>query len=318
METTEIKKTEIVKARSVWECMSDGLSASFEYMGASLRGLWPVVIGFSILAPVLYLVWGGMLNKQMMDGTFNLAFTTHETGAVLRVLGMLSLPLLLGLMDAFVHGGIIWRQRQLTAMGYIPHTPAWREWRGIGRMTLRVIVVALLAVLLITVISLIAVAMVWGLLSIIRHFVLGTGLSIALFIVVFLIYFHLVFYLIGVFTHMMMPYFYEEVSLRKSIASAKWALGPVSGTFAVLLIAFVAAFFFGLAFLLPGVVIQIVDLLSMKAIVLGDPGTLPSSLSIWRYIAIVLMFFGSFVCNVVILFPVLYRWGALKWSTVNG
>jgi hypothetical protein len=77
-------------------------------------------------------------------------------------------------------------------------------------------------------------------------------------------------------------------------------------------VAFVASCFFGLAFVLPGVVIQIVDFLSVKSTAMGDHASLPSSLSLWRYLAMVLMFFGSFVCNVVILFPILYRWGAMK------
>ena len=312
METTEVKKTEIVKSRSVWECMSDGLSAAFEYMGASLRGLWPMVILFSLVAPIVYLKWAGMLTEQLLDGTVNAALMTHEKQAILKVLGASALPLVLGLMDAFLNGGIIWRQRQLTAMGFIPHTPAWREWRGIGRMTLRVIVSGLLALLFYLVVVGICFLMFMGLFSIVRHWAMPTGVSIAIFIVAFIIYANVVFYLIGVFLHMTMPYLYEDVSLRRSVASAKWTAYPVACTFSVALVAFVASCFFGLAFVLPGVVIQIVDFLSVKSTAMGDHASLPSSLSLWRYLAMVLMFFGSFVCNVVILFPILYRWGAMK------
>ena len=312
METTEVKKTEIVKSRSVWECMSDGLSAAFEYMGASLRGLWPMVILFSLVAPIVYLKWAGMLTEQLLDGTVNAALMTHEKQAILKVLSASTLPLVLGLMDAFLNGGIIWRQRQLTAMGFIPHTPAWREWRGIGSMTLRVVVTGFLALLFYLLIVALCFFMLMGLFSVVRHWAVATGLSIVMFIVVFILYVCVVFYLIGVFLHMTMPYLYEDVSLRRSVASAKWTAYPVACTFSVALVAFVASCFFGLAFVLPGVVIQIVDFLSVKSTAMGDHASLPSSLSLWRYLAMVLMFFGSFVCNVVILFPILYRWGAMK------
>ena len=312
METTEIKKTEIVKARTVWDCMSEGLSASFEQMGATLRGLWPLIIIFSLVAPVLVMLWSKLFYGQFFDGTFDAAFVGHDVKACLRLLGPTGLLLLIGFMDVLLTGGIVWRQRQLTAMGFIPRTPAWREWRGIGRMTWRIVVIVILAIVLTIVLCLISVGMTMGLVAIVKHWALSTAWSVTLSIVMFLLYAILTCYLVTVLFHMVLPYVYEDVPLRRSIASASWKLRTVSGTFGVVFVASIAAFFFGLIFALPTVVIQIVDLLAMKATVMGDDGTLPSSMSAWRYIAMALTFFGSFVCNVVAMYPILYRWGALK------
>ena len=312
METTEIKKTEIVKARKVWECISEGLSASFEHMGASLRGLWPLIIIFSLVAPALIMLWAKMFYGQFFDGTFNAAFVGHDVKACLRLLPSTGLLLLIGFMDVLLTGGIVWRQRQLTAMGFIPRTPAWREWRGIGRMTWRLVVTIILAIVLTFVLSLISVGMSMGILAIVKHWALSTVWSVTLSIVMFLLYAILTFYLVTVLLHMVLPYIYEDTPLRRSIASASWSLRTVSGTFAVVFVGTIAAFLFGLVFALPTVVIQIVDLLAMKATFMGDDGTLPSSMPFWRYIAMALTFFGSFVCNVIAMYPILFRWGALK------
>ncbi|MBP5514211.1 MAG: hypothetical protein J6Y04_05510 [Bacteroidaceae bacterium] len=312
METTEIKKTEIVKARSVWECMSDGLSASFEYMGASLRGLWPLLIVFSLVAPALLIWWTKLFFGQLFDGTLAALTTTPTVGICLRALAPMGLLLLLGLMDAVMHGGIIWRQRQLTEMGFIPNTPAWREWRGIGRMTWRMIVFALLLIVLSVVIAVINVGMTMGLAAVIRHWGLSPVWAVGLTIVNFLLYMVIVFYMLVVLLHMVLPYVYDDTSLLKSITSAKWGIRPVSGTFCVVFAAGVSSILFALIFVLPTGVIQIVDLLAMKATVMGDAASLPTSMPVWRYIAMALMFLGSFVCNVVFLYPILYRWGAMK------
>ena len=312
METTEIKKAEIVKARTVWDCMSDGLSAAFEYMGASLRGLWPLIIIFSLVAPALFLLWVGKFYEQLFDGTIMAAFTGHNWNAILRVLAVSGLLFVIGLMDAILHGGIVWRQRQLTAMGYIPRTQAWREGRGIGRMTWRMIVIALLVIVLTILLSVVQVGATIGLGLVISHWTLSPAWSVALTIVLTLVFLILMFYFLTVLLHMVLPYVYEDVPLRRSIASASWSLRTVSGTFAVYFVAGIAALLFGLIFALPTVVIQIVDLLAMKATLMGDAATLPSSMSVWRYITMALTFLGSFVCNVIVLYPILYRWGALK------
>lgn len=304
----------VVKERTALECVSDGLETCMKLLGRWVRILWPLLLVYSLAAPLL-LVWGMRRSfEAIMAGSGANAALADNPDALWQMSSLMVVFLVVGLMSLVVQAVIVVQQRHLAEQGFLPRV-AWRaDAACVGKMVFRLFLLMLVMAILLIPFCIAPVFMIMGSAWLDARLSLGWLGNTGILLVGFLLWLLLLTYVFSAYTQLTIEYLYGEKSLLASLKSIDWGRRAWGHTTLVLFLAILAALLCEVLFNIPMAVVQLVDFLSVQSTLMGDGGQLPSYMPVVRFVVNALSCLGSCLGGVVVLFPLHFLWGSRKAS----
>ena len=268
-------ETQIIKPRSYVSCLYEGLSYPLTHFTLIARFVWPAALIYIVLSLAVTLLALKLLGGQ------NTALVV--TVSVLELSDLLGFSLYLG--------HVVWQQRKIVEVGYIPRVWPWQVWREMRTPMLR----SLICMVLVDVLLFLA----FGVL------VLGYVLGLRFLMWLSPVPVVLSFFLLPVMQH----YLFSTDSFSTSLDTFRFrylwrllAIVLLSG-FVMLLVLFVGALPLGLT--------TYIDVQSMMAAAVGDTTGVPGYFPVLRILAVCILQFVALFAGLLVLYPQLFHWGAV-------
>ena len=267
-------ETQIIKPRSYVSCLREGLSYPLTHFTLIARFVWPAAIIYILLS-----LASTLLALRLMEG--------YGTALIVTV-SLLEFFDLLGF--SFYLGHVVWQQRKLVELGYIPRVWPWQVWREMKSPMLR----SLICMLIFDFLLFLALgALACGGLLGVRFFIWLSPVPLVL-----------LFFLLPVMQHYLFSTDTFSASLETFRVRYLWRLLAIvllSGL-VMLIVLFVGA--------LPLCLTTYIDVQSMTAAAMGDTVGLPGYFPVLRVLAVCILQFVALCTLLFVLYPQLFHWGA--------
>ncbi|MBQ8051128.1 MAG: hypothetical protein IJ197_06080 [Bacteroidaceae bacterium] len=269
-------ETQIIKPRSYVSCLSQGLSYPLVHFTDILRFTWPAIL-VSTLLTVAIALYGVTLMMQSSPALFVVALVLE----LLDILGF-----------SYYLAHVVWQQRRLVELGYIPRVRPWHVWRELVSPFWRSVLCSLVIDVLF-VISVVAFSV--GLILPPLQLLLWLS-PVPLVLLLFLL---------PVSQH----YLFTGDSLSRSFdhfhvryMGRLLAIVVLSGLVVLLIVALGA---------MPFGIVSYIDAQSTIGLLTGDAAQLPSYFPWLRLLSIFILQFVALCAFPLMLYPQLFHWGAV-------
>ena len=298
METKETRNIEVLKHRSYVRCLRDGMAIGMKYMGVTMRLAWPTVVAFALMFAWFLWLESGVL-QAVMEGRMGQAM------AVLCVDGVL-----LALAEMGFYACVLWHQRRLVELGFLPEARLWREYRSIGRTFLRVLWVSLASFVLWMVVLLLCGVLVTGC-GMLTEKTGGASWAWAMAVGMAIVLGAVLVWLMGFTYQLFMEYMMGDGSLKDAFRSFAWGRRYLSRTIVVSLLSLFVMLVLWLLVSLPMLTCRMVDGYVVQMLMEGETAVLPSYYSFLRFFAFLLSGVGCCLTLLLVLYPLCLNWGSI-------
>ncbi len=271
--------TDVLRSRSYYRCLGDGILLLMNKIGTVAGFLWPAALLYMVVS-VAYAVLGG---------------EAWQREAYVIGMGVVSL-----LASAVYGACIVWQQRKLVETGSLPKARVWKVWREVLPSLWRLLAMWCIG-LVVAFVLVFAYALVVALLP-----SLAMAGKVSLGVLFFVVYFLVAAWL----TQVGFEYLLSGVSLRKAFGSMSWGRHYYGRTLLLVFVTALLCLVVSLVMSCPAMVCSYVEGLALSMRLEGDLDDLPSSFSLILSIAWLLSALGSCVCHLLFCFPLCLNWGA--------
>ncbi len=281
---------EVLKERSYYRCLGEGLSLAFTRFGVMWGFLWPSVVVWLALGVVSFFL-------QRMVYFDALAGEVWAEQA--WTLGAMVVAVALSLV---FHACLVWQQRALVAGGALPGARVWRVWREVLPVYWRVLKLFLVCLIVGAVLTALG-CWLYALAGIAHPLAVG-GFALAVAVVLVVV--------LALFVLVAFEYLFGGASLMGALRKLARARRHMGRT---LLLVFVCLLLGGLLTLvmsMPAIVCSWVDGMALSMRMEGDLDDLPSFYPLVLAVSWTLSVLGTCLSTLVCSFPLLLNWGALR------
>ncbi len=299
MESQKTRDIEVLKTRGYGKCLRDGFAVSLKQFGVILKLSWPVALLFALLYAWFQSQSNGVIMAVMEGQAFHALVFVMGAGVLTAVAGV-----------AF-QACIVWHQRRMAELGYLPSVSIWHVWKNVLRVFFRVLVATLIEL----VVWLVFLGICgWVIYFSASHLLSGSavpawrwgviGLECFVFFILFIL-------LTGLVCQVFMEYLLGKGSLAEAFASLKWGRRYLGHS---LLVAFVGLISFAVVWLvisLPSVVFNYIDGITLGMALEGETASLPGYYPWLRFLGWLLSGLGYCFGLLFVFFPLCFNWGAI-------
>ncbi|MCD8304083.1 MAG: hypothetical protein LUC86_04575 [Prevotellaceae bacterium] len=280
--------TDVLRSRSYYRCLGDGILLLMNKMGSLAGFLWPAAVLYTVVSVVCLHLEKGLYQPILRDEVW-------PAEAYVLGLGVLTL-----LASAVFGACIVWQQRKLVETGSLPKARVWKVWREVLPSLGRLLALWCIA-LVVALVLVFAYALIVALLP-----SLAMAAKVSLGVLLFVVFFLVAAWLVQVG----FEYLLSGVSLRKAFGSMSWGRRYYGRTLLLVFVSAMLCLVVSLVMSCPAMVCSYVEGLALSMRLEGDLDDLPSSFSLILSIAWLLSALGSCLSQLLFCFPLCLNWGA--------
>ncbi len=301
METEAKDGILVVRERSGYRCVRDGVSLVFKHFTKMARFLWPLAVVYVVCDVVMFhsqrcVVFAGIAGNMWVVRGYALCATLLTT-----------------LANVAYQSGIAWQQRALAFTGALPGGRLCDVWRAVLGVAWRVlkmgIVITIVFSLFILLCAVLCVpSLPAGASSVGRWLVVVAEWGVAVFL--FMV-------LLGASWQVFYEYVLGGVSLCAAVGSLGWGRRYLGRSILLAFVCTLLSAVVAVVMSLPAIVCSCIDGIALEMAFNGELAQLPSHYPYVLLLSWLLSAVGQCLAFLLVAFPMCLNWGAIRATEIN-